>query len=389
MKALFIYIFLFIFYNFALVAQTTLNPDISIIPRFSISTNDAEESNAHSDDGHNDFKFSTPVGRLDEIELALQGYLNPYARGDIFLSWHGLEGKVEIEEAYASFVRGLPLDLNIRAGKYLVEFGKLNTLHPHAWSFVNQPFVLKNFLGEEGLNMLGLSASSLLPTGDLYSRITFDVLRKLTADVHTDELDSHAHETASMVLEDTLTDPRYFFSSRLMTFFPVTEYSDLELGISGLTGIHDRYYDERFYYGNLDFKYKWKPSMYQSLTLQGEWLINFRKAFRDGDTTYFIENGKRVSKQFLSTGFYFFGDYQFAKRYTVGARVDYAQFPYSNDDYEYGASVFFGFYPVEETTVFRLQFSHTKLNLGNESKNINSITLQFIFSLGPHRAHTF
>lgn len=388
MKILFIYISCLLLFSLQLVAQTSLNPDISIIPRFSISTNDADESHGN-EESHKDFQFTTPVGKLDEIELALQGYLNPYARGDVFLSWHGLEGNVEIEEAYASFVRGLPLDLNIRAGKYLVEFGKLNIIHPHAWSFVNQPFVLKNFLGEEGLNMLGLSASSLLPTGELYSRLTFDVLRKLPADVHADELHSHAHETAAMVLEDTLTDSRYFFSSRFMTFFPVTEYSDLELGISGLTGIHDRYFDERFYYGNLDFKYKWKPNMYQSLTLQGEWLMNFRRAFRDGDTTYFIENGKRVSKQFLSTGFYFFGDYQFAKRYTVGARVDYSQFPYSNDEYEYGASLFLGFYPVEETTVFRLQFSHTKLNIGHELKNINSITLQFMFSLGPHRAHTF
>jgi hypothetical protein len=57
--------------------------------------------------------------------LTLTGYLNPFMRTVFCLGMHGVTGPFELEEGYASVVRGVPVQL--RFGKYLLDFGALNT----------------------------------------------------------------------------------------------------------------------------------------------------------------------------------------------------------------------------------------------------------------------
>lgn len=360
------------------VSQTTLNPDISVIPRFRIETSDGENLPLER-------KFSRPAFTLEEFELAIQAYLNPYARADIFLAKGGAgEEPIEIEEVFATFLRGLPGNMNIRIGKYLVEYGKLNTLHPHAWPFLTKPLSLERFLGEEGINDLGLSVSFLIPTGDvLYTKFNIDALTGNTVAV-IDPLSGNLSGGAGYT--DTLgRKPLFAGAARLMTFFPVSENSDMEIGLSGITGIHDPYNNLRFYYGNFDFKYKWKPNSYTSLVLQGEALLNSRKVATETHL-----NGNLVAQSLTTSGFYVYGDYQFQKIFTIGTRYDWSQSPYSKYDKAEAIAVFFGYYPVEETTAFRLQYQHTRTGLpGADVVAVNSIALQFIFSMGPHKAHPF
>lgn len=359
-------------------AQTSLNPEISILPRFRLESDDGGQLPARR-------IFSRPQFTLEEFELAIQSYINPYARADVFLAKAGTgDEPIEIEEAYATFLRGLPLDLNVRIGKYLAEFGKHNMLHPHAWPFLSKPLSLERFLGDEGINDLGVSASLLLPTGNvLYTRLTLDLLRGNSVST----LDPAAGLRAGGAgLTDTVSSEIYYANSgRLMMFFPVSENSDVEIGVSGLTGIHDPYAKLRFYYSNLDFKYKWKPSTYTSFVLQGEALFNARKIIAEPDA-----RGRRFFQNISSGGFYLYGDLRFSKIFSIGARYDWSQSPYSTADKAEGGAVFFGFYPVEETAAFRLQYQHTRLMPpGAETRAVNSIALQFMFSMGPHKAHSF
>jgi hypothetical protein len=348
--------------------QSSTNPDISVIPRFRFETNDGAQLPAKRE-------FSQPEFTMEEFEIALQAYLNPYARADIFLSKAGTGSEpIVIEEGYATFVRGLPLDLNLRIGKFRAEYGKLNTLHPHAWPFLTMPLSLERFLGTEGVNDLGVSASILLPTGEIYSKFTLDLLRGNSIAV----LDPSGKPLAGgMGMLDTTGGRMYYANSaRLMTFLPMGDDADLEIGLSGLTGIHDPYGKYRFYYGNLDVKYKWKPDAYTALTCQGEILLNSRR----------LDAGSTVS----STGLFVIADYQFQKIFSLGTRYDFSEAPYSQDDRASAIALFFGYYPVEETAVVRLQFQHTILAPSSVSKTeINSIALQFLFSMGPHKAHPF
>lgn len=358
-----------------LTAQTSLNPDISVIPRFIIETVDGEKLPDRR-------IFSRPDFSFQELELVASAYLNPFAKADVVLTLPGPdveEGKLGLEELYATVFRGLPLDLNVRFGKYRVEFGKLNVVHPHAWPFVTQPLAHERFIGEEGLNDLGMSLSTLLPTGDLYTRINVDLLRGSAIGEATG-------------LEDTTGEkPTYALASRLVSFFTIDDENDLEVGLSAYTGIHDPYNRDRFWYGNLDFKYKYRPDLYTSLVVQGEYLLNTRDAALDRDLTPFTdEDGNPVRKTITTSGVYLYADYQFLKIYSIGGRFDWTQSPYSADERARAVAVFAGYYPVEETLGLRLQYQNTRTESpGADPLSVNAIALQVLFSLGPHKAHPY
>jgi hypothetical protein len=369
MRRMYFLLGIFIVAASAAAAQSSSNPDISVIPRFRIESNDAGGT------------MTNPDFRLDEFELAIQSYLNPYSRADIFLTKPGLDQEpIEIEEAYVTFVRGLPWDINLKIGKHHTEFGKLNALHPHAWPFLSKPPVLERFLGDEGANDLSIGASILLPLSDeIYSRLSLDLLRGKTTATMDPSLGATWGGIGQM---DTLNRfVPYAAAGRYMVFLSLGDVSDLELGLSGMTGIHDPYRSLRFYYSALDFKYKWKPDAYTGLTVQGEALLNQREVFSASTSSL---------GTVTSSGAYIYGDYQFQKIYSLGVRLDWSQAPYSADDRATGFSIFAGFYPVEETTAFRLEYQRQSLNTpGAGSTVVNTIGLQFMFSMGPHKAHPF
>lgn len=96
-------------------AAKALNPDISAIGDF-ISVA-----------GHNPVQPS-PSLQMHESELGIQAIIDPYARGDFFLSF-GEEG-VDVEEGYITFT-ALPGGFVAKAGKMRAAFGKVNTMHNH------------------------------------------------------------------------------------------------------------------------------------------------------------------------------------------------------------------------------------------------------------------
>jgi hypothetical protein len=345
----------------SLDAQTTVNPDISVISRFLVHTDDGPKLDAGVRE------FSRPDFSFQELELAMQAYLNPFAKADVVMTLPGPDleaGKLGVEELYATVLRGLPLDMNLRVGKYRAEFGKINMIHPHAWPFITAPLVQERFFGE-ALNDLGISASVLLPTGDVYTKLTLDLLR------------GTAIGDATGLVDTAGGSPYYANSGRLSSFLALGDNSDVEVGLSGYTGIHDPYHRDRFWYGNLDLKYKYRPSAYTSLVVQGEFLLNSR-------TTH-LEDEQKVT----TSGTYIYADYQFLKVYSIGARIDRAESPYSAEDRASGFAIFAGYYPVEETLGLRLQYARTTTEVPGSSQTVNSIDLQMLFSLGPHKAHPF
>lgn len=66
------------------------------------------------------------------------------------------------EELYVDFV-ALPAGLSLRAGGFRQPFGVTNRAHPHDYPWPDTPAPLVSFLGEEGLNDVGLLASWHVP----------------------------------------------------------------------------------------------------------------------------------------------------------------------------------------------------------------------------------
>src|ERR1700676_2052439 len=125
-----------------------LNPDISLIGDF-IGTA-----------GRNVVSPS-PSLQLHETEVGMQAIIDPYARADAFISFG--ETGVNVEEGYVTFT-SLPAGLLLKVGKMRADFGKVNTIHNHALSWIDRPLATNNLVGgEDGIDDAGLSLSHFLP----------------------------------------------------------------------------------------------------------------------------------------------------------------------------------------------------------------------------------
>lgn len=340
-------------------AQTTLNPDISLIGDVRAFSHDDPSRPTES----KEFNLKSP-----NMELMVAGYLNPYSRADAVLAWEDGEN-ANIEELYATILRGLPLDMNLRVGKYRLEFGRLNPLHPHAYSFIYVPLPHEEFFGEEGLNDMAVRASFVLPTGQLYTELMGAVLK---GDILQGEEEGEATEEPGEGEEPTDERVKPGFFGRLTTSAGVSENAELSVGTSVVTAEYDRAEHLRATVFGADVKYKWRPDRNQSLTIQGEVLGNHRD----------LGEGDNVT----SWGGYGYFDYHFRRQYNFGSIFEYTQGKTDSDFDVWRTGVFVGFSPVEETSLVRLVGDWTE---PKGADGFWSVTMQLVFSLGPHQPHDF
>src|SRR5947208_13487076 len=96
-----------------------------------------------------------------EVELALSAIVDPYFRGDIFLTIPNLSG-LEVEEAFAT-TTSLPYNLQAKVGSFRSAFGRQNGQHLHVQDFTRRPLLNAAFLGADGLRGPGAEVSWLAP----------------------------------------------------------------------------------------------------------------------------------------------------------------------------------------------------------------------------------
>ena len=90
---------------------------------------------------------------VQNVELSLMGAVDPFLRGEAHLIFQiDAEGEsiFELEEAFLT-TQTLAYGLQVKAGTYFTEFGRLNPQHPHSWSYVDQPVINTRLLGGDGL----------------------------------------------------------------------------------------------------------------------------------------------------------------------------------------------------------------------------------------------
>jgi hypothetical protein len=368
------------------MAQSNINPDISLIGTFDTYTNFIKDS-----PDYGKLIFDVP-----SFELFIDGYLNPYARAAANISFE--DGAFGVEELYAQILRGLPLDMQIKAGKYLLGFGKLNTVHPHAWPFIDRPLWQQIYFSNEGFNDIGFDVNFILPTENFYSSLDLGVYTGNSMAINTAGEDADPYEVRGNSL---------IFVGRLGSFFSLDDFNFLDVGLSGSFGNYARssfYVPDsigypsqmlKYFYGGIDFKYKYKPDGYTSLVIQGEGILNNRDVIRGTES-------KPVVETITTYGAFIYLDYQFIKQFSIGAKYDFT-FGVIGDDYSAstlsndgsnktsGIEGWLGYYPVEETLAFRLSTQYLFFNLADNltKDGETTITLQMIFSLGPHKAHQF
>jgi hypothetical protein len=142
-------------------ARLLLIPDISAIASFAAAWNDYDVELLSPREGPFAPRESEPAFLFEEVELAIQAVIDPYARADIFTAL-GPEG-VEVEEAFLTTL-SLPAGLQVKAGRFRSPFGRQNQQHPHSLDFVDAPLALGRLLAPEALSGDGVQAAWLAPT---------------------------------------------------------------------------------------------------------------------------------------------------------------------------------------------------------------------------------
>lgn len=370
----------------AVAPAQNVNPDISVIGDIrAFTTNDPSDP-----------KEGKPQLDLAGVELALQGYLNPFVRADVYIGYH--DGGFEVEEAYATVLRGLPGGLQLRAGKYRVDFGKLNLLHPHAYSFLDTPLLHQAYLGAEGLADVGVNLNWQWPLGNSALTLSGNVLKGDFARPHEHGEEHHAHSAWRLLSLRALdeedqgqeaVETGLGYTQRLSLFLPTGSYAGVEVGINALQGKLDTRTGREVRLAGADVKYRWAPNKYRSLTVQGEWIRSKRDLLHHHhEEAHALDEGHEHHRERRSAdGFFAFFDWRFAQRWNFGAIGERFDHPEEEGVTGKRTGVFAGFQVMEESTMVRLLLRRTD---GTElHRPVREAILQLVFSLGPHKAHWF
>ncbi len=384
---------------------------------------------------------------VQNTELTFSGAVDPYFRGqaNVVLQIDSAgESLLELEEAFAE-TTSLPGNLQIKAGQFFSDFGRLNTQHPHAWAFVDQPLVNGRFLGGDGLRNPGARISWLVPT-PFYSELFFGVQNSQgeTAANFRSGGGGHGGEEPEGLpfgyrhpdndrgvrhVTDMLFTPRYAMS------FDLTDSQTLLVGASGAFGPNasGSAGDTMTQIYGVDLYWKWKPANanagFPFVSFQTEAMLRRYELgtfdwdedgnLGDGDGNTFVDEGvvtdttgltPAVLKSETVTDYGFYSQllYGFKKGWVAGLRYDYVAG--KRADYEKagllladnaGGGTLLERDPLRDQrwrispnlTWYPTEFSKLRLQYNYDDRRgfgeDHSVWLQFEFLMGAHAAHKF
>lgn len=359
-------------------STTQFNPDIGVIVDIGASLTKSKEDSEGND------KIS-----VRELELIFGHDIDPYSRFDSTITLSDFEDVV-IEEAYISHW-GLPLNLNGRVGRIRPIIGKSTALHRDQLDTYDQPFVVQEFLGIEGLYRSALELNYQLP-------FTYD---SYVSDITAGIMEGGIGESGNLFGE-TRRAPSYY--AHLKNFWDLSETQSLELGGTAMFGSsNDEASVNSRGYG-VDLTYINYITPQNRLKLQSEAYFQRRSfaftgsdhddhggrsaIFRDEDHDEYDDHDEdhQEIEEFDRTpmGFYSLVDYRLNNRWGVGGRFDYVE-PVNLDDAirdaTYGYSAYVTFYQSEFAR-FRLQYQHADLVEGGSD---DRFFLQATAAIGVHK----
>ena len=333
----------------AVANSKVFNPDMSVIGNFV----GIAGKNDHSDQ---------PTFDLTEVEAAFQAVVDPYARADFFLAASS-EG-LEVEEGFIT-LNTLPAGLLLKAGKMRAEFGKVNRLHTHALPWADRPLVSQNLVGgEEGISMPGVSLSKLIQNSALFLEATGEAYYGFS-DVFSSDPERKSKLT---------------YVGRLRGYRDITEGTNIDVGGSYAFGPSAQGFDNAADLNTsteligFDATFRYRPlrrAIYRRFQARTE--LVWSRPTGNGDL------------QDRAFGLYGSGEYQFARRWFMGARYDRSAQPLDPALIDTGGSFYLTFWPSEFNQI-RGQYRRT--NYGDGVK-ANEFLFQMNFAIGAHAAHVF
>ena len=313
-----------------------------------------------SDDRH----MRTEDDRFDlrGVDIDFTGEIDNVARAYFNLSYH--DDDLSLEEGYLDVWDVLPFKTDVRLGRFRVNFGLLNTIHPHALTQVDYPAIYRVFLGHEGYIDEGVGISGEFPS--LWKTPFAYSLQVVNGKRHEhDDEDEHEPKVSQYKRLKDFDDTVYV--GRIKNRLSLRENLSLDWGFSGLTGRFEETGDApRYYLEGADMTLTWHPfqEQYKRIRWQTESFLSQ------------VDGTRRETAH----GIYSFLDYRFAPKWSAGARYDYSQLPLVSRNHLREYSVYLT-HQYSPNNRIRLQVKNAQRNF---AKDTTELFLQWTFTLGRH-----
>lgn len=361
-------------------ADTLSNPQIGVV--LDGYYQDGQRNNSEREEGFG----------LGHTEVNMSANIDDKFHGSLtaVLESHGDETELMLEEAFIETL-ALPYGLNVRAGRFLSDFGYLNNQHMHTDSFVERPIAYRTFLGSHYYDD-GVRANIVLPT-DLYVKFGVEALSGSKMSSVEDGSEVGVYTTTLKLGDDFSESSSWQFGLSYLRNEngKVTEFEDHDHGHADEHG-HDHSHGAAVTGANLygaDFVWKWAPDgnyKYSNFTLSAEYMLLdgvVDSKFKDD-----AESPDNLSAYYVS------GVYRFNPSWSAGLRYGEAE---SYHDHAHGDHMHFTALKDKEMDAMiawdsshfgtiRAQYSRID---NQDSETDNVFTLQYVMTFGAHGAHAF
>ncbi len=275
---------------------------------------------------------------------------------------------VGLGEAYMTWTSILP-GLSLTAGKFRQEFGVVNRWHVPSLDQVDFPLALREVLGGDGLNQIGLSFEYLLPR--LWAHTNHVVLQVTNG--QNDRLFAGKYFSIPSIL------------LRLKSYYDLSESTYFELGLTGMVGwnnhrgvtdetggeLVDQPWRETWLWG-VDWTLMWEPlkqAKYKNFMLRGE-LYGVRKNLPDNHIS--------------TVGLYQQVQGKIARSWELGARFDWTT-PFAVDNqgqHTFGLQPYLTWW---QSPWVRVRALYAWTTSDSFSQDDHRLLLQVTFAAGPHK----
>jgi len=386
--------------------QNLFNPDISLIGDVALAATNLDDSAAESLAVPGYLERTEREGKLlgfnfNYLELAFNAAVDPY------FDFSGVvtveSGGVDVEEMFID-TRQLPFGLQLRVGKFLSAFGRLNGMHKHYWDFYDAPLVYEAFIGGEGLKNPGLRVSWTAPV---------DFLLQINAEVYQGVFDESPTFNA-IGYDLTTTDgkevsakapfvPALYVGS-IKTSFDFGDHvfllgGSVMYGHSTQTSIEGEATDMAFsapgtVLYDAELTYKYLISSYRSIAWQTEYLGRLSSGQLALASDGLLHHEDKQQGGLYSQLVWRFdepGQWRVGVRFDLLAQnsvvVDGDRQQFDNLPARYTGMLE---YSPTEFSRFRLQYSYDRSrDLEERQQDVHEVMLQVNFAVGPHGAHSF
>jgi hypothetical protein len=333
------------------------------------------------------------------IELNIAASVDPFAKGYAVINASADSGTGEatmgVEEA-ALQTTSLPWNLEVKAGRFFGEFGKLSFIHDHELPFVNRPLVLDQYIGGE--SRTDGAQLNWLPPINHYVSLTVGFGSGFGGDSPLN----------NPGLYRSLDGFNYF--GRVSTYFDLSPNLQLETGISGLINpsTKDRggvlvqpsgstLTEKERRVAGFDLKLSYVPlrnNQFNRLDWGTEVLYSDSRYLKDpdgsldpnnptGTTGWPVLTGDERKGNVGSLGLYSYVTYKWSRQWSGGFLFDYVQNPQNNHDETFAYSPYLTF-ALSHWNQLRLQYTHTDHNRVSGLKADDAVYLQWAWIIGAH-----